>query len=96
MTTASIIEDIPSIVAEEIAAAHQAGVLPTDQPSYVANRLRQRIAGSAEYTRKRPMSPAQRSAEIKRRFNGRNFAELAREFDVTQRRVRQIVGSVPG
>jgi len=89
--TAAIAEDIPTIVAEEIAAAHQAGIPPSDQPDYIKDRLRYRIAGNADYVRKRDLSPAQRKHEIRRRFNGKNLRELASEFDITPRRVRQIV-----
>lgn len=84
-------DDIPTIVAEEIAAAHRAGIPESDQPSYVADRLRNRIAGDVAYTRKKRMTPAQRAEQIRTRFDGRNVIELAREFEVTPRRVRQIV-----
>lgn len=84
-------EDIPEVVAEEIAAAHQAGIPPPDQPAYVADRIRLRIAGSVEYTRKRPLSPARRAELIVARFDGTNARALALEFDVSIRRVRQIL-----
>ena len=84
-------DDIPTIVAEEIQSAHQAGIPPSDQPSYVADRLRYRIAGDVAYTRKKRMTAAQRAEQIRTRFDGRNVLEPAREFDITPRRVRPIV-----
>lgn len=83
--------DIPSVVEEEMRLARLANIPADDQPRYVADRIRLRIAGRAEYTRKRSMSPAQRAAEIRRRFTGNNIDELAREFDLTTKRIRQIV-----
>lgn len=94
MKPAKYTEDIPTLVAEEIAAANQAGIPSSDQPSYVADRLRHRIAGSAEYTRKRAMSASQRHVEIRAKFNGRNVEELSREYDLTPRRVRQILSEL--
>lgn len=84
-------DDIPTVVEEEMRLARLANIPPDDQPRYVADRLRLRIAGRVEYTRKRSMSPAQRAAEIRRRFTGNNIDELAREFDLTTKRIRQIV-----
>lgn len=89
MTTPA--EDIPELVYQEMQAAQASNIPPADQPRYVADRIRQRIGGAHEYTRKRPMSPAQRAAEIRRRFNGRNLPELAKEFDLSLRRAQQIV-----
>ncbi|AUN95413.1 Mor transcription activator family protein [Pseudazoarcus pumilus] len=84
-------EDIPTIVAEELAAAQRAGIPSSDQPGYVADRLRFRISGSHQYVRKTRTSPAERRAAILRDFNGRNLAELADEHDLSERRVRQIL-----
>ena len=95
MTLQCAFDDIPTIVAEEIAAAQRAGIPEADRPSYVADRLRYRIAGSADYVRKRALPPRQRRAEILTRFNGRNLADLAREFDISVRRVRQILSEQP-
>ena len=83
--------DVPMLVAEEIRLAQIAQIPATDQPNYVADRIRRRISGCLEYTRKRSMSPSARAAEIKRRFDGSNAAELAREFDLSMRRIQQIV-----
>lgn len=85
--------DIPTIVAEEIRLAQLADIPATDQPGYVADRIRSRIAGCREYTRKRQMPPAVRAAEIRRRFDGTNIAALSVEFDLSQRRIGQIVNS---
>lgn len=84
-------DDIPALVAEEMRQARIANIPVDDQPRYVADRIRLRIAGSVEYTRKRSMSPSARAAEIKRRFRGDNIEELAKDFDLTTRRVRQIL-----
>lgn len=87
----SCAEDIPSIVAEEIVAANKAGIPPVDQPSYVADRLRMRIAGTEQYVRKRKLSPSERAQQIRQRFTGRNVAALAVEYNLSPRRVRQII-----
>lgn len=91
MKTEKHVEDIPTLVAEEIAAANHAGIPNSDQPSWVADRLRHRIAGGAGYIRKRALTPSQRCAEIKAKFNGTNIDALALEYGLTPRRVRQIV-----
>lgn len=90
-TTAPHSDDIPSIVAQEIAAALQAGIPSSDQPSYVADRIRHRLSGADLYVRKRALSPADRAREIRTRFNGRNIGELAAAYNLSARRVRQIV-----
>lgn len=84
-------DDIPSVVEEEMRQARIANIPLDDQPRYVADRIRLRIAGRVEYTRKRAISPSQRAAEIRRRFTGNNIDELAKEFDLTTRRVKQIL-----
>lgn len=86
-----ITDDIPTIVADEIAAAHRAGIPIADQPEYVKDRLRHRLSGDVGYIRKRDLSPQARRAEIRRRFNGKNLRDLALEFGLTPRRVRQIL-----
>lgn len=85
--------DIPDLVAAEILAAQQAGIPEIDRPAYVADRLRLRLAGSVEYVRKRALNPAKRAEDIRRRFNGHNQAELAREYKLTLRRVQQIIAA---
>lgn len=89
--TTNATEDIPALVAEEMRAAQLANIPLSDQPKYVADKLRLRIAGTVEYTRKRPLSPAHRAAAIRNKFTGNNAAELAKEHDLTPRRVKQIV-----
>jgi Mor family transcriptional regulator len=89
--TARTDDDIPSVVEEEMRQARIANIPLDDQPRYVADRIRLRIAGRVEYTRKRAMSPTQRAAEIRSRFTGNNIDELARDFDLTTKRIRQIV-----
>jgi Mor family transcriptional regulator len=84
-------DDIPSIVAQEISAAHQAGIPTLDQPDYIADRLRHRLSGSDLYIRKRALSPTDRAREIRARFNGRNIGELAGLYELSDRRIRQIV-----
>jgi hypothetical protein len=84
-------DDIPTVVEEEMRLARLANIPADDMPRYVADRIRLRIAGAVSYTRKRQGSPAQRAAEIRRKFTGDNIAELAREFDLTPNRIRQIV-----
>jgi len=84
-------DDIPSIVAQEISAAHQAGIPSHDQPGYVADRLRHRLSGSDLYVRKRALSPTERAREIRARFTGRNIGELAMLYQLSERRIRQIV-----
>ncbi len=91
MSTETFNEDIPSIVAEEIDAAQRAGIPPCEQSTYVADRLRFRIAGTEQYVRRRSLTPAQRAEEIRKSFNGRNARELARAYQVSVRRVQQIV-----
>lgn len=89
--TADLSEDIPTIVAEEIVAAQRAGIPANDQPGYVSDRVRFRIAGSLQYVRKTRASPAERRAAILRDFDGRNYAALAAEHGLSERRVRQIL-----
>lgn len=84
-------DDIPSVVEEEMRQARIANIPLDDQPRYVADRIRLRIAGRVEYTRKRAMSPAQRAADIRSRFTGNNIDELSKETGLTPRRIRQIV-----
>lgn len=84
-------DDIPSVVEEEMRLARVANIPIDDQPRYVADRIRLRIGGCYDYVRKRTMSPDQRKSEIRRRFTGNNVAELASEFDLTHRRIRQII-----
>lgn len=84
-------DDIPSLVAEEMHRAQIANIPLADQPRYVADRIRLCIAGSNDYVRKRALSPAARRAEIKRRFTGDNIDDLARDYDLTPRRIRQIL-----
>jgi Mor family transcriptional regulator len=86
-----ITDDLPTIVADEIAAAHQAGIPPADQPEYIKDRLRHRLSGDVGYIRKRDLSPHARRDAIRRRFNGKNMRDLALEFGLTVRRVRQIL-----
>lgn len=84
-------EDIPALVAEEMRAAQLANIPLSDQPKYVSDKIRLRIAGTVEYTRKRALSPARRADDIRKKFTGNNVAELAKEHDITPRRVQQIV-----
>jgi hypothetical protein len=89
--TARTDDDIPSVVEEEMRQARIANIPLDDQPRYVADRIRLRIAGRVEYTRKRAMSASQLAAEVRRRFTGDNIDELAKFFDRTPRRIRQIL-----
>jgi len=89
--TINTTEDIPDLVAQEMRAAQQANIPLPDQPKYVADKLRLRISGTVEYTRKRALSPARRAADIREKFTGNNVSELAKEYDITPRRVQQIV-----
>lgn len=84
-------DDIPSVVEEEMRLARVANIPIDDQPRYVADRIRLRIGGCYDYVRKRALSPAARRAEIRRKFTGNNVDELAAEYDLTVRRVRQII-----
>lgn len=90
-TIESTSDDIPSLVAQEITAAHKAGIPATDQPGYVADRIRHRLSGSDLYIRKRALSPSARAKEIRDRFNGRNIGELADAYNLSARRIRQIL-----
>lgn len=83
--------DIPSLTSDIVKSAIRAGIAAIDLPAYVADTLRQHLAGTAEYTRKRGLSPAARREEILARFNGRNGQQLASEYGVTLRRVQQLV-----
>lgn len=89
--TINTTEDIPDLVAQEMRAAQLANIPLPDQPKYVADKLRLRISGTDGYVRKRPLSPARRAADIRRRFDGANIPELAKEYELTLRRVQQIV-----
>lgn len=91
MNTDGLAEDLPSIVAEEIAAAQQAGIPLLDQPNYVADRLRYRIAGTDLYVRKSRLSAAEKRELLKREFTGNNLAEAAAKAGVSPRRARQIL-----
>ncbi len=84
-------DDILTVVAQEIAAAHIAGIPALDMPNYVADRIRQRAQGCYQYVRKNRLSPRQRADDIRQRFNGKNEKELAVEHGITVRRVEQIV-----
>lgn len=84
-------DDIPNLVAEELRQAQAADIPPIDLPRYVADRIRLRIGGGYDYVRKRTLSPDQRKSEIRQKFTGNNFTELARTYDLSVRRIRQIV-----
>lgn len=86
-------EDIPALVEQEIIAAQAANIPPADQARYVADRIRHRIGGGYEYTRKRPLSPSQRRAAIKAEWKGNNLDALAAKWNLSTRRIRQIVNS---
>ncbi len=56
-----------------------------------ADRVRQQAGGGRAYIAKGTYYEAElRAQEIYARFNGRNGHHLAREFDLTEERVRQI------
>ena len=92
MTTATAPDnDILDLVAEEIAAAQVAGIPACDLPKYVVDRLRLRTQSCYQYIRKRALSPTRRAAEICNRFTGTNGKDLAAEYNLSLRRVEQIV-----
>ncbi len=56
-----------------------------------AEHVRNKIGGGKVYIQKGAYYDAdQRAHEIFKRFNGRNGAELAREYDLTEERIRKI------
>lgn len=84
-------EDIPALVEQEIIAAQAANIPPADQARYVADRIRHRIGGGYEYTRKRPLSPAKRAEAIRGEWRGNNLDELAKKWNLSTRQIRRIV-----
>lgn len=84
-------QDTPDLAEEEINQALIANIPLSDLAKYVADRIRLRNSGATCYIRKKPMSPQRRKEEIKRKFSGKNISELAKEYDLTTKRIRQII-----
>jgi len=63
--------------------------LRVDQPTIdrFARDFRQEFGGEFIYINKN----SQRNREIKDSYNGRNVAELARQYGLSERRIREIV-----
>ena len=61
----------------------------TDQPTIdrFARDFRQEFGGEFMYINKN----SQRNREIKGSYNGRNVAELARNYGLSERRIREII-----
>lgn len=78
----------------EIRAALCAHGIATAQDTAVAimDRLCYQFGGVTVYWSKARHELRARDAAIREVFNGRNIAVLARDFDLSERRVRQIVG----
>ncbi len=90
-------DDINAIIIEEISAAAQCHDVQPDKAIALAEtverRLRIRVGGcDVRYLRKR--DHAARDAAIRRDFNGRNLKELAKRHELSERRIRQIVGVI--
>ena len=86
--------DTVSVIKQEArAVALSFGVsTPDDAADALIDRLLMRLGGDRLYLPKQRAASA-RHREIRARFNGGNAAELAQEFGLTARRVRQIVSS---
>ena len=86
-------DDLGAVVEEEFKAALDRGIAENDLPAAVADRVRQRMAGHIGYVRKRKLSPAERQRRIVQEFTGNNAAELAKKYELTVRRIGQIISS---
>lgn len=59
----------------------------------LVRRVGERLAGQAVYVATSRAKKDKRDQELRRRFTGNNFAELARDSGLSERQVRNIVAS---
>lgn len=79
---------------DALRAAGVAADPATDIAFAVAERVRKDLGGGDFYVPKGEYWEADvRADEIWRKFNGRNYAELAQAYDLTEMRIRQIVAN---
>jgi Mor family transcriptional regulator len=61
----------------------------------LVGRVAGRLGGARVYVSLARAQRQERDAEIRRRFNGSNYEELAREFGLKWRQIRRIVNRKP-
>jgi Mor family transcriptional regulator len=94
MPNTPLINDDPIDVIQQEAAAVAAcfGVpAPADMAAALVERLTMRFAGCDLYVPRMPRrARTMRDREIRRKWSGANAAELALEYDLSERQVRRI------
>jgi Mor family transcriptional regulator len=97
---AALHEDDPLVVLEQEAraVAHSFGVAASaDAAAALVDRFVHRLGGTSVSVPRRSAADRERiNAEIRRRFNGTNVREIARDLALSERHVRRVLGGRKG